>query len=207
MKKRECDKIVGYDRKQVKCMEWLDIVNEQGIPTGERVERNRAHTEGILHRTVHTWIVREQGGRIQVLLQKRSMEKESFPGRFDTSSAGHIQAGDEPLVSAQRELAEELGIEAGENELTFVDTFRVQYEKEFHGRLFRDNEIAFVHIYTAPVEIEKLVLQESEVEVVEWFDLEEVYEGCKQHDRRFCVPIGGLNVIRSYLLGEKKQNV
>lgn len=38
------------------------------------------------------------------------MEKESFPGRFDTSSAGHIQAGDEPLESALRELHEQCKI-------------------------------------------------------------------------------------------------
>ena len=40
------------------------------------------------------------------------MEKESFPGLYDTSSAGHIRAGDEPLPSALRELREELHIAA-----------------------------------------------------------------------------------------------
>ena len=57
-------------------------------------------------------------------LQKRALTKDSFPGRYDTSSAGHIQAGDEPLKSAMRELKEELGIAAKPEQLQFVDTFR-----------------------------------------------------------------------------------
>ncbi len=39
---------------------------------------------------------------------------------YDTSSAGHIQAGDDPLESAQRELYEELGIKANEGNLSFT---------------------------------------------------------------------------------------
>ncbi len=90
-------------------MEIFDIVDEKGIPTGETIERTQAHEKGVRHRTAHIWIVREQDGKAQLLLQKRSAEKDSFPGRFDTSSAGHIQAGDEPEESAIRELHEELG--------------------------------------------------------------------------------------------------
>ena len=86
-------------------MEIFDIVDEKGIPTGETIERTQAHEKGVRHRTAHIWIVREQDGKAQLLLQKRSAEKDSFPGRFDTSSAGHIQAGDEPEESAIRETA------------------------------------------------------------------------------------------------------
>ena len=75
-------------------MEIFDIVDEKGIPTGETIERTQAHEKGVRHRTAHIWIVREQDGKAQLLLQKRSAEKDSFPGRFDTSSAGHIQAGE-----------------------------------------------------------------------------------------------------------------
>lgn len=43
-------------------MEILDIVDEHGIPTGKTVERTFAHEQGILHRTAHVWIVRENKG-------------------------------------------------------------------------------------------------------------------------------------------------
>ena len=74
-------------------MEILDVVDETGAPTGETVERAEAHREGVRHRTAHVWIARNRNGRIQLLLQKRCMQKDSFPGCYDISSAGHIPAG------------------------------------------------------------------------------------------------------------------
>ena len=184
-------------------MEYFDIVDENGIPTGKIISRDDAHREGILHRTAHVWIVREKQDGFDILLQKRSQNKDSFPGLYDTSSAGHVPAGDEPLESAIRELGEELGIAAVSQQLSYAGMFRIQYEMKFHGSLFRDNEIAWVYVYREPVEEGKLTLQESEVEEVHWFDLEEVWEEINrigEHTgEQFCVPTGGLRVLRKYL--------
>lgn len=179
--------------------ELFDICDEDGKPTGSIVERSYAHKYGIRHRTAHIWVVRTENGRKQVLLQKRAMNKDSFPGRFDTSSSGHIQAGDEPLDSAGRELYEELGIAAGAEDLKYAGYFDVRYEKEFHGKLFKDNEFAYVYCYDKPVDIAELVLQKEELDCVEWFDLEAVTAACAVHDPKFCVPGGGLAVITRYL--------
>ena len=168
-------------------MEFFDIVDEKGIPTGETIERTQAHEKGVRHRTAHIWIVREQDGKAQLLLQKRSAEKDSFPGRFDTSSAGHIQAGDEPEESAIRELHEELGIRAAKEDLTFA------------GKMFRDNEVAFVYMYTKPVDAKKLTLQKEEVESVEWFDMEELDTALQPpRDQRFCVPMEGFQIAKQW---------
>ena len=183
--------------------EYLDIVDESGQPTGEIISRDDAHTDGILHRTAHVWVVRKTGRGYEILLQKRSEEKDSFPGLYDTSSAGHIPAGDEPLESALRELKEELGITATADQLHYAGSFRIQYEKEFHGRMFRDNEVTWVYVYEKSVEINSLKLQESEVSEVRWFDLDEVWNEIKTDRSRFCVPTGGLNVLREYLRGMK----
>ena len=185
-------------------MELLDVVDENGIPTGETVERSIAHAKGIRHRTSHVWLLRRRSEGVEVLLQKRSDNKDSFPGKFDTSSAGHIQAGDEPLESALRELKEELGISATPEQLHFAGTFPISFAKEFHGKMFRDEEIAFVYIYREPVNTAELVLQTEEVEEVQWFDLEEVYEQCGKHREIFCVPALGLGVVRRYLKSIEK---
>ena len=180
--------------------EIFDIVDEKGQPIGETVTRSQAHAEGIRHRTAHIWVVRENGDKTEVLLQKRAMNKDSFPGRYDTSSAGHIQAGDEPLESAVRELSEELGIQADPEDLHFAGTFSIQYEQEFHGKLFKDDEIAFVYVYDEEVEIDNLTIQKEELDSVEWFDLEEVYQACQPpRDEKFCVPMGGLEIVRRYV--------
>lgn len=180
-------------------MEYLDFVTENGQPTGKIVSRDEAHRDGIRHRTAHVWVVRRNQTGYDVLLQKRTEEKESFPGMFDTSSAGHIPAGMEPLPSALRELSEELGIEAKPEDLEYAGTFQIQYEKVFHGRLFRDSEVTWVYIYKQPVDIQKLVLQPSEVDEVRWFNLDEVWEEIHHSRERFCVPTAGMNVLREYL--------
>ncbi len=189
-------------RKRIKVeMEFFDITDDNGVPTGETVSRSEAHEKGIPHRTAHIWVVRKNSDSYQVLLQKRSAEKDSFPGMYDTSSAGHIQAGDDPLESALRELQEELGIKADEKDLSYAGRFHIKYEMEFHGKMFRDDEVAFVYVYEKPVEIEDLVLQKEEVEEVRWFDIEEVHEGCIHRDGTFCVPIEGLETLMKYLKG------
>lgn len=170
-----------------------------GQPYWRHSGEERGTCKGICHRTAHIWIAKQENGRYKVLLQKRAMNKDSFPGRYDTSSAGHIQAGDEPMESALRELCEELGINAEYEDLDFAGTFRIQYEKEFHGKMFRDNEVAFVFVYQKPVDISDLTIQKEELDGVSWFDLEETYEACKNHDQKFCVPIGGLETVGKYL--------
>lgn len=184
-------------------MEYLDIVDENGSPTGKTVSREEAHKAGILHRTAHVWVVREEGGRTDILLQKRSEGKDSFPGMYDTSSAGHIPAGEEPLSSALRELEEELGIRAASDQLSYAGSFRIRYERVFHDRLFRDNEVAQLYVYREPICIEHLVLQETEVSEVRWFALDDVWADIQSGDRtRFCVPTQGLRVLREWLRKE-----
>ena len=118
---------------------------------------------------------------------------------YDTSSAGHIPAGTEPLDSALRELKEELGITAEKEQLKRIGTFRTEYEEVFHGKLFHDNEVISVYVYCKPVDPDQLVLQESEVEEVRYFDLKEAYEeACKGSDR-FCMNPNGMKVLIDYL--------
>jgi len=180
--------------------EIFDVCDENGLPTGEVAERSIVHRDGIPHRTAHVWITRIYNEKQQILLQLRSRSKDSFPGMYDTSSAGHIPAGDEPAVSAARELEEELGIRALPGQLKMAGTFHAEYELPFHGSMFRDNEYVTVFVYDAPVDISDIRIQEEELEAVEWFDLDEVYEECRKGIRnRFCVPTEGLEILKQYL--------
>ena len=95
---------------------------------------------------------------------------------------------------------EELGIQASPEQLKFAGNFRIHYEKEFNGSMFRDNEVVFVYVYDAPVKISDVTIQKDELDCVEWFDLEMVYEEVKvRHRERFCVPREGLEVLINYL--------
>ncbi len=179
--------------------ELFDITDENGNPTGLKVKRSEAHEKGILHRTAHVWIAKKVQNSYEVLLQKRSARKESFPSMYDTSSAGHVQAGDTPLESAIRELHEELGIAAGPDDFEYVGRFRIQYESVFHEKQFKDNEVAFVYLYKKPVNKNELILQTEEVEDVKWFPVEEVLLGTGHREGVFCVPVEGLEMVLRYL--------
>ena len=183
--------------------EIFDIVDAYGRPTGRTVERSRAHAEGIRHRTAHIWLIRKEEGRDQILLQERSRHKDSFPGCLDTSSAGHIQAGDEPLPSALRELSEELGLKAQAEDLVFLENFTAQYEKVFYGRPFKDHEVVYVYAYEKPVALSDLLIQKEELEGVGWYDLEETLQRVSEHDPRYCVPYEGLQIVKRYLERKK----
>lgn len=185
-------------------LELFDICDLDGNPTGKTTERSVAHTLGTVHRTAHTWVVRHTDRGWELLLQKRSIRKDSFPGCYDTSSAGHIQAGDEPLPSAIRELSEELGIEAQEEDLTYVGRFDSgEILANFDGRPFHDREIGFVYVYQKPVEMANLSLQADEVDAVEWMPYEEVLEAVKNHAEGYCIKYRDLELVGEYLKVEE----
>ena len=174
--------------------ERFDICDARGRPTGETISRGEAHRTGARHRVVHVWIPRYRAGKREVLLEQRSPEKDAFPNRFDTC-AGHIDAGDEPLETAQRELYEELGIHAAADALRFIGVFEIRYERPFHGALFRDWEISFSYVLEQPVELADLTLQPEEVSGAQWFDLEALQAAVNAGDNRFCISPDGLKLL------------
>lgn len=154
-------------------MEILDIVDKNGIPTGKTVDRETAHAQGIPHRTSHVWIVRRKGKKLQVLLQKRSEQKDSYPGCYDISSAGHIPAGVDFVPSALRELKEELGVEADAGQLRYCGQRQFSFRAAFHGKPFHDNQVSNVYLLWLDKEPAEFTLQPEEVESVAWFDMDD----------------------------------
>lgn len=181
-------------------MELFDVRNPDGSPSGIVRERGVAHREGSLHATVHIWVVRENDkSGFDVLLQKRSASKDSHPGFYDISSAGHIAAGEDYLPTAVRELSEELGISASESELQYVGIHRGGFEDVFYGRPFKDEELSAVYVYAEPVRAGELRLQESEVEEVVWIDYEECRKRMEDGTLKNCVYADEFELVGTYL--------
>lgn len=151
-------------------MEWLDIVDENGVPTGQVVSRQEAHRLGLRHRTSHVWIVRRREGNLQVLLQKRSEGKDSYPGCYDISSAGHIPAGADFVPSALRELKEELGVTARPEELLYCGQRRFRFQEVFHGSPFRDDQVSNIYVMWLDWDEDRFLPQKEEISEVRWFD-------------------------------------
>lgn len=178
-------------------MEILDVVDEKGNPTGKSVEREKAHEEGIMHRTSHVWLLRKKCGRVQILLQRRCETKESFPGCYDISSAGHIPAGVDFVQSAIRELEEELGILASEDELIFCGDRMVIWDDCFNGRPFHDRQYSRVFALWQDIEEDKLTLQKEEVDSVLWMDLDKCIEAVEADQIKHCIYPEELKMVKA----------
>ncbi len=178
-------------------MEMFDIVDENGNPTGVVKERSKVHEDGDLHRTAHVWIVRDnEKGGLDVLLQKRSENKDSFPGCLDISSAGHIPAGSDFIESALRELKEELGIVASPEELEYRWTLRAHDTNVFHGKIFNDNRISRVYrMKRNDLEIKNIKVQKEEIQEVLWMDYEECLEAVRNATIKTCIILEELEKI------------
>ncbi len=137
--------------------ELIDILDKSGKPTGEVRLKSEAHALGLYHASVHIWFYTKDG---KILFQKRANNKDTFPGMWDVSVAGHIGAGESPEDSALREIQEEIGLSISKNELKFVKTYLA--EKKPKPNLF-DNEFHHIYLSQLLVPIEKLTLQKEEV--------------------------------------------
>ena len=87
--------------------EIFDVVNERDEVIGQR-PRSEVHRLHLNHRAVHVLVFNRRG---DLLLQKRSMRKDCFPGTWDSSSSGHLDQGEAYDACAVRELREEIGLE------------------------------------------------------------------------------------------------
>ncbi|MCF0134008.1 MAG: NUDIX domain-containing protein [Blautia sp.] len=177
-------------------MELLDIVDTRGNPTGKTVERAEAHLNGIRHRTSHVWIYRIKDGKTQILLQKRCLRKDSFPGCYDISSAGHIPAGDSYEVSAIRELQEELGVVVGVEQLTACGFQSIDWDDEFHGIPYHDRQVTKVFVLRLDDYAETdFTVQESEVESVRWMNFDECVQAVRENTIPHCISMSELQLL------------
>ena len=182
--------------------EFLDVVNEKGIPTGQIVDRETAHLKGIWHRTSHVWLVRKKHGVVQVLLQKRAAIK-SFPGCYDISSAGHIPAGEDFVSSALRELKEELGVSASAEELVCCGDRKIVWDDVFFGKEYHDRQYTRVFVLWKDVDGPDFRLQQEEVDEVRWMDLDRCIQGVEATSFLHCIEREELLMVRDAILSQK----
>jgi isopentenyldiphosphate isomerase len=134
--------------------ELLDVVNENDeVIAVER--RGDIHAQGLMHRAVHILLFNSRG---ELFLQKRSLNKDEQPGKWDSSAAGHVDSGEDYLDCACREIGEELGI--------VVDQ-PLQALFKLPATLLTGNEHCMVYRYCFDG---PLVLQADEIDDGEWID-------------------------------------
>lgn len=137
--------------------EYFDILNEDGSNKGIIKTRSEVHKKGFWHKAVHIWIVNENG---DILLQRRSPDKDSDPNMLDISCAGHLTSGDDSITGALRELKEELNLDVKPRELKYITTLK---RSPKHSDGFVDNEFDDLYILRTKKRINELQMQVEEI--------------------------------------------
>ncbi len=142
--------------------ELIDVLDENGIKTGRVVTREEVHCEGLWHQ-IAVVVVLDKDNRI--LLQQRSENKQTNPGKWDIAAAGHVDAGEDAITTAKRELEEEVGIEA--DNLQFLLSYNKESRYEWRGKELLDRQFFDCFLLrVVEVDVKNLKLQGSEVQAV-----------------------------------------
>ncbi len=142
-------------------MEKWDILDINGNKTGETVVRHKdALKEGQYHLVVHVWLINHMK---KALIQQRSYNVEILPGMW-AATGGSAVSGEDELSAAKRELSEELGISADDDEFVLV--------KKYRGR----NDFVYVYAVHKNIGVSEVTMQEEEVQAVKWVSSKELSE-------------------------------
>ncbi len=151
----------AYERALREEVEWVSVIR------GPIKTKAEVHRDGDWHVAAHVWIVTPDG---RVLLQKRSLEKENWPGYWDVSAAGHVSAGETAAEAAVRETFEELGVQIAPDELRRIGVAREQ--NVLRDGTYLDNEEHEIFIVEREVDPSALTLQAGEVDDVQLVELD-----------------------------------
>lgn len=136
--------------------ELLDWVNEDDELI-KPIPKTLAHSDPkYIHRVGLIYLINSKN---QILFQRRSKTKKSYPGWWIESAGGHIHSGETPEQGIKREVLEELGI----------DVVPIFVKKSLERDLMA-KESQFFYIYYAKFDGDIKDWDKSEVEDLKWVD-------------------------------------
>lgn len=141
-------------------MELVDLYDENRVPLGKTAERYGKKDPGELRIVVHVCLFDSRG---RMLIQRRTESKRIWPGLWDVTVGGGVDAGETTRQGAEREVREELGYALD------LSGLRPSVTVNFEGG-FDDFFIA-----VRDLDLHTLSLQAEEVSAVRWVTLEELH--------------------------------
>lgn len=153
--------------------ELLDVLNANGIKTGEILPRSEVHKRGLWHRIIVVAIINEKN---EILIQQRSHNKSKNPDMWDISVTGHLSAGQDSLGAATREISEEVSVSLGYSVDVKDFRFMFSYTKEevvsedYIDRQFYD----FFVLRQSGLNNENIRFQTSEVQAIKFVTISEL---------------------------------
>ena len=155
--------------------------------------KERAHTEGLLHRAFSVVLWREGVAGKELLLARRAPGKYHSAGLWANSCCSHPRVGEELFAAARRRVAEELGAQAGE--LREVGSF--VYRAAFQNGI---SEFEFDHVFVAPC-MGNVDPDPTEASEVRWVSAREAARELTEHPETFCVWVPNVLSLALAVLG------
>lgn len=145
--------------------EKWQVFSQNGLPIKDEGHAGEDFTEtsGLVQGNAHVWLWRVRDGIPEVLLQRRSKNKEHHPGWLHLSAGGHIDLGETVQQAAVREVKEELGLDIAVDDLYYVLSARGKGNR---------NDITNVFIVRYP-DGQKIRIETHELDQVTWIPLDE----------------------------------
>lgn len=153
--------------------ERIQFVDENDNPIGAG-SREEAWQKKIHHRRVRVILRNEDG---DILIQKRSAQKKSYPNIWTDSASGHVDEGESYEQAVYREMIEEIGIKT---ELRPVGKFLTIEPKA--GNQVPIFNMSFEGTVSKDV---KMNMQEEEVSETKWVSLAELKNLMKESPKDF----------------------
>jgi len=128
------DRIWRVNRAIRERNEFLDVYTRDGRKTGQQLPRQEIHREGTIHATVGLISIAPNG---QLILQRRGLNKNRFPGRLILSVCGHTEIEDgDVIASLKREAATKMGIDIDDEKLIKIGSQDLAYDQYVSYKLY-----------------------------------------------------------------------
>lgn len=140
-------------------MEYWDLYDRDRVPTGGVHRRGDPMPADRYHMVIHVCVFNAHG---QMLIQQRQPFKEGWPDKWDVTVGGSAVAGEDSRQAAERETLEEIGLA--------LDLAR---ERPRLTVCFKEG-FDDIYLVEREVDLNRLRLQQSEVQAVRWASREEI---------------------------------
>ena len=173
--------------------EYFDVLDANGNMTGEVKLRQEVHRDGDWHKAVHIWIFNRNG---EVLLQRRSPNKDCYPNMLDISCAGHLSAGDSSIDGALRELEEELGLYVDKEELKLFDCMKIS---RVFKETFINNEFNDLYYLITDKKTNDMTIQEEELSEIFFIPFEKLKQMINEKDESVVIDKMELDILEKHI--------
>ena len=182
--------------------ENLTIYNEANQPIGI-ADREEAIKKGLLVEGVQLWVINPDTN--QVLMQKRSRNKKSNPGKIDVSVSGHVQPHETVTQAILREASEEIGLKDSQQLYAQMQKFATnQIDLRQYGRQGNYAMTFFLAFLNNP--LNSYQKDDNEVEELFFMDYDELKRRVREDDSEMLIPKSEKTETIFSILDEKIRN-